>query len=179
MPVNLGSIGLDNGLSPARCQAIIKTNAQLLPIGPLGTNFNDISIKIQYVSLKKCIRAYRLRNGGHFVQGGGGGELKGKEGCYSTVLHEVMYHLRFVSALSLDVYCFLHLCGSRQLYQASIFVGVNISYSGLIANNFMKRNKNIWRQYAGKIIKPIAWFVILPCFGFCYGFYEHGLCLKM
>ena len=39
------SIGSDNGLSPGRRQAIIWTNAELLLIGPLGTNFSEISIK--------------------------------------------------------------------------------------------------------------------------------------
>ena len=35
-------IGSDNGLSPERRQAIIWTNAEILLIGPLGTNFSDI-----------------------------------------------------------------------------------------------------------------------------------------
>ena len=36
-------IGLDNGLSPGWRQAIIWTNAGILVIGPLGTNFSEIS----------------------------------------------------------------------------------------------------------------------------------------
>ena len=39
---NLTIIGLDNGLSPGRCQAIIWTNARILLIEPLGTNFSEI-----------------------------------------------------------------------------------------------------------------------------------------
>ena len=46
-------IGSENGLSPSRHQAIIWTNAGLLSIGPLRTNFSDILIKIQHFSLKK------------------------------------------------------------------------------------------------------------------------------
>ena len=46
-------IGSDNGLSPGRCQAIILTNAGILLIGPLGTNFSEIVIEIQAFSLKK------------------------------------------------------------------------------------------------------------------------------
>ena len=46
-------IGSDNGLSPERRQAIIWTNAGILLIGSLGTNFNEISIEIQTFSLKK------------------------------------------------------------------------------------------------------------------------------
>ena len=35
-------IGSDNGLSPEQHQAIIWTNAGILLIGPLGTNFSEI-----------------------------------------------------------------------------------------------------------------------------------------
>ena len=44
------SIGLSNGLVPNRQQAITLTNADLLSIGPLGTNFNELQIKIQNFS---------------------------------------------------------------------------------------------------------------------------------
>ena len=40
-------IASDNGLSPGRRQAIIWTNAGILLIGPLGTNFSEILIGIQ------------------------------------------------------------------------------------------------------------------------------------
>ena len=50
---NLTIIGSDNGLSPGRRQAIIWTNAGILLIGPLGTNFDEIVIGIQTFSLKK------------------------------------------------------------------------------------------------------------------------------
>ena len=46
-------IGLDNGLSPGRRQAIIQTNAEILLIGPLGTNFSEIVSEIQTFSFKK------------------------------------------------------------------------------------------------------------------------------
>ena len=46
-------IGSDNGLSPGRRQAIIWTNAGMLLIGPLGTNFNEILIEIHTFSFKK------------------------------------------------------------------------------------------------------------------------------
>ena len=67
--VNWVSIGSDNGLSPIRHQAIIWTSAELLLIKPLGTNFNEILIKIQNFSFAKMDLKDRLRNGGHFVQG--------------------------------------------------------------------------------------------------------------
>ena len=46
-------IGSDNGLSPGRRQAIIWTNAGILLIGPLGTNFREILIEILIFSFKK------------------------------------------------------------------------------------------------------------------------------
>ena len=50
---NLTTIGWDNGLSPGRRQAIISTNDGILLIGPLGTNFSEILIKIHAFSFKK------------------------------------------------------------------------------------------------------------------------------
>ena len=46
-------IGSDNGMSPERRQAIIWTNAGILLMGPLGTNFSEILIEIRTFSLKK------------------------------------------------------------------------------------------------------------------------------
>ena len=49
----LTTTGSDNGLSPDRCQAIIWTNAGILLIGPLGTNFSEILVKFLIFSFKK------------------------------------------------------------------------------------------------------------------------------
>ena len=46
-------IDSDNGFSPGRRQAIICTNAGILLIGPLGTNFSEMLIKLYVFSLKK------------------------------------------------------------------------------------------------------------------------------
>ena len=45
--------GSDNGLSSDPRQAITWTNARILLIGPLGTNFSEILIKIQTFSFRK------------------------------------------------------------------------------------------------------------------------------
>ena len=50
---NLISLGPDNGLSPGRRQAIIWTDAGILLIGLLGTNFSEISIDIHTFSFTK------------------------------------------------------------------------------------------------------------------------------
>ena len=57
-------IGSDNGLSPGRRQAIIWTNAEILLIRPLRTNFSEILIEFHIFSIKKRCR---LWNGVHFV----------------------------------------------------------------------------------------------------------------
>ena len=49
----LTNIGSDNGLSPGRRQAIIWTNAGILLIGPLGTNFSEFLIVIHTCSFNK------------------------------------------------------------------------------------------------------------------------------
>ena len=46
-------IGSDNGLSPGRRQAIIRTNARILLIGHLGTSFSEILIEICTFSFNK------------------------------------------------------------------------------------------------------------------------------
>ena len=64
--VNWAIIGSGNGLSPIRRQAITWTNAGLLSIGLLGTNFNRNSIIfIQENAFENVVG----QNGGHFVQG--------------------------------------------------------------------------------------------------------------
>ena len=49
----LNIIVSDSGLSPGRRQAIIWTNAGILLIGPLGTNFSEILIRTETFSCKK------------------------------------------------------------------------------------------------------------------------------
>ena len=51
--VKLTIIGSNNGLSPRRRQAIIWNNAGILFIGPLGTNFIEILIRIQAFSFRE------------------------------------------------------------------------------------------------------------------------------
>ena len=50
---NLTATGSDNVLSPGRRQSIIWTNAGILLIGPLGTNFSEILIEILTFSFTK------------------------------------------------------------------------------------------------------------------------------
>ena len=56
--MNRVSIGSDNGLSPNRHQAIIWTSSGLLSIGPLGTNFSGILIKIKKLFVQENASEY-------------------------------------------------------------------------------------------------------------------------
>ena len=56
----------DNGLSPNRCQAIFWTGMGKLLIGPLETNFNEISIEIQIFSFIRYISKGPLVKGEQF-----------------------------------------------------------------------------------------------------------------
>ena len=51
--MNRISVGSGNALSPIRRQAITRTNAHLLSIGPYGRNLSDIPVKIQNFSFQK------------------------------------------------------------------------------------------------------------------------------
>ena len=49
----LTTVGSDNGLLPGQRQAIFGTNAGILLIGPLATNFSELLIAIETFSCKK------------------------------------------------------------------------------------------------------------------------------
>ena len=51
--VKLTIIGSDNSLLPDQCHAIIWTNAGILLIWPVGTNFSEILLEIHTFSSKK------------------------------------------------------------------------------------------------------------------------------
>ena len=74
--VKLVSIASGNGLSLVRSQAILWTNAELLSIEPLGTNFSEIWIKIQSILFMKMDLKISPVKGQPFFSGGGGGWVK-------------------------------------------------------------------------------------------------------
>ena len=68
--MNWVNIGSGNGLSPVRRQAITWTNVDFLSIGPLGTNFSEIWIKIQNFSFVKMHLKISFVNWRPFCPGG-------------------------------------------------------------------------------------------------------------
>ena len=77
---DLTIISSDNGLSPGRRQAIISTNAGILSIGPLRTNFSEILIGVQTFSFKKLHLKRRLQIGVYFVSASMSLAVKGDMG---------------------------------------------------------------------------------------------------
>ena len=65
--MNWDIIGSGNGLSPIRRQAIVWTNNGLLSIGLLGTNFNEILIKMHFTQ-ENTFENVICQIGDHFVQ---------------------------------------------------------------------------------------------------------------
>ena len=61
--------GSGNGLSLVPRQAINLANVDLLSIGPIGTNFNEILIAILLFPLKNSFENVICQIGGHFVHG--------------------------------------------------------------------------------------------------------------
>ena len=111
-------IGSDNGLSSDRRQAIIWTNAGILIIGPLGTNFSEILIEILTLSLKKML--LKVSSG------------KWRPFCFGlNVLIEIhtfsfkKMHLKMSSANRRPFCLGLNVLNCHKSY----FMGVNILYS--------------------------------------------------
>ena len=52
---NLTILGSDNGLSPGRHQAIIWTNAEVMLIGPLGTNSSEMVIVMLNIFIQENV----------------------------------------------------------------------------------------------------------------------------
>ena len=99
-------IGSDNGLSPGWRQAIIWTNAGILSIGTLETNFSEISTEIDIFSFRKmylkmpsgnwrpfCLGLNVLRQlqSGETVHSNNG-SMKENQTAYSHIFHESDKH---------------------------------------------------------------------------------------
>ena len=87
----LAIIGSDNGLSPGRRQAIIWTNAGILLIGPLGTNFSEILIEMQIFSFRKMHWKMSSAKWRSFCLG-----LNVLKLCYNTVQYNNPCHAQLI-----------------------------------------------------------------------------------
>ena len=157
-------IGSDNGLSPCRCQAIIWTNAGILLIRTLGTNFSEIWSKFHKFSFMKT----------HLKMSSG----KWRTFClglnvlrmwiyYITTSNEHVvqaYHItvHWQLALAINSNCLVvppprskrHTIGSRVRLQ---IVTRTIGESNAKYRNFCKfQQKCVYRQL-GSISRPYGW----------------------
>ena len=88
----------DNGMSPGRCRAIFWTNAVMLLIGPIRTNFVEILITIYIFSFKKMHLKLSLGNWRPFCLAiNGWGTVMTKCGllcrwpCWDGLIHEMFF----------------------------------------------------------------------------------------
>ena len=115
----LSSIVSDSGLSPGRRQAIIWTNAGILLIRSLGTNFSEILIEIHTFSFKKMwLKRCRLESDGHFLSA---------SMCWLTIHHISKLTCMFVACLSLykATTNFININSSFQWPHAQLVTQVN------------------------------------------------------
>ena len=89
-------IGSDNGLSPGRRQAIIRTNAGISLIGRLGTNFNAILIENHIISFKKIHLKMSSGNGGHFVSASMCFKTDFGQVGYPSVIDSSLHHTQLI-----------------------------------------------------------------------------------
>ena len=89
-------MGLDNGFSPGRHQAIIWTNAGILFIEPWGTNFSEILIKIYTFSFKKM----------HLIVS----SAKRRPFCLSLIV------LRVNNVVLFTILCYIFICFNASYY---------------------------------------------------------------
>ena len=137
--VNLTIIASDNGLSPVRCQAINCSNAGLLLIGLMGTNFSEIFINMKQISHKKLSLKISSEIAGNFVSV----SMCWTERDFDTGIHQgcylipVLFQYTGVVAWHWMAKLFFHwqviflkhniICLHRQVYK-SVFTRVVIWY---------------------------------------------------
>ena len=108
----LTTIGSDNGLSPGRRQVIIWTNAGILLIRLLGTNFSEILIGNQTFSFKKMHLKMSSAKWRPFNPG-----LNVLSLC--KIISPIVWSKRFLKGVSLNVLFFLQL--SAPLSKQNVF----------------------------------------------------------
>ena len=138
-------IGSDNGLSPGRCQAIIRTNVEILLILPPGTYSSEILIEIHISAFKKI----HLRC--HFVTASTCSNIFSviSSGFFDNRQKEVQIFFLFLTII--DAYCFVktHL-GNLQCIQR-----LRMSNSIKIAIVNTLRPRQIGRHFPDDTFKRI------------------------
>ena len=85
-------IGSDNGLSPGRRQAIIWSNARIMLIRPLGTNFSEILIGVRTFSFRKMDLKMSFANWCPFVSASMSQGLLSRCLCVSLFVNNIYWN---------------------------------------------------------------------------------------
>ena len=125
-------IGSDYGLSPGRRHAIIWTNARILLIGPLVTNFSEILIEIHTFSFKKML--LKMSSG------------KWRPLCQWITVPVIFLCLLFMLYWNLNIYIYIVIYSNFEFE-------FNFDLSPVVANDIvsewgMLRVSHCWGQYA-------------------------------
>ena len=132
-------ISSDNGLSPARRQAIIWTNAGILSIGALGTNLSEIVIDIHRVSFMKMHLKMSPGKWHHFVSA--------SMSLYNTTFPTMWYYTTITKAFHETL--LLAWCYSVFVHLEHCLFGfyAHTSYFLLILGHKIRLNLDFYRGY--------------------------------
>ena len=142
---NLTIIGSDNGLSPGRRQAITWTNAGILLIGPLGTNFSEISINVLTFSFTKMRLKVSSAKWRPFCLG-----LNVLTHC-DRVTHKCISEL----GSWLDQIMVWCLFGAKSLSEPMLILSVRL-LKNIFQINFV-RNKTVWCKKGYLKMSSVKW----------------------
>ena len=160
-------IGSDNGLSPGRRQAIIWTNAGILSIGPLGTNFSEILAAIITFSFKKMYLKVSSAKWRPFCSGLNVLTVRQLNGqtapCHNTCRLKMGRDIRTISYAKASGihYLTLHFMTTKLILMIWWFISNSVLK--LISIVLLKINYFIW------------WFAATVCFNHVYLFFKRNI----
>ena len=138
-------IGSDNGLSPGRCQAVISTNAGILLIWPLGTNFNEMFIEILIFSFMKMrlkVSSAKWRPFGLSL---------------NVSMSNNLLVLKLITVISPVFADNIH------LHLQNVGHGIWLSFSSIVPS-FALRMKQCKKKVVWKLLKPYQWRICMHIF---------------
>ena len=161
-------IGSDNDLSPARGQAIIWTNAGILLIRTLGTNFSDILIEILIFSFKKMCLKVSTGKRRPFCLGLNVLSMVWIFGC----------NLILLSGNATTCKCFAHSAHTRKsgilfrIRNEHSHYRVHMKCKTVCRENMFSYSKAVWPMY-NSVSQTASWKAPIICLYYWFGF--HGV----
>ena len=150
-------IGSDNGLSPGRRQAIIWTNARILLIGTLGTNFNEILSEIDTFSFKKMYLKISSAKWRPFCLGLN--QLTERRGCQINPIN-VFSEYPVPSMTPTDRW----ICQISKWDTANEWISLTSINSLQPEDESMKLGHDPWFSFSiTSLVKPVSKPMMIPC----------------